>query len=196
MRSSAHPRLSGLSLPLDRGWCPRSVHDRCLGPVGAHVERDVTILRRRQPVRALVWAGRRVGLHIDRQRAVSIELQPFVLRADGVSPLMRAGTGIATVLFDDLAPTTAPRRHGKSSRPRYFVGRVDESQLDMSGFPRKPSASRQDYRVYRQKPCLTDLASSTVGGRWSWRAADGARPSAGSSSTTRADGSSRRRCQR
>src|SRR5215470_4971412 len=63
---------------------PRSIDDRGFRPVAADKERELTRLRRRQPIGALVICWR-VGLHVDRQRAVSIVPQRLGLGANRVA---------------------------------------------------------------------------------------------------------------
>ena len=64
---------------------PGTVNDGSFWPIGAHVEREVRILRRWQPIFTLARIAWFVSLHINRQRAVFGKLQILVFRADRMS---------------------------------------------------------------------------------------------------------------
>src|SRR5688572_12895166 len=55
------------------GRRPCALHDGGLWPIGPNVEGEIIALRRRKPIRAL-GIGWRIGLYIDRQRAVGVLL--------------------------------------------------------------------------------------------------------------------------
>src|SRR5712671_5537815 len=78
-----HHWTSQLSVhPLHRRRRPGAVEDVGLRPIGAHEQREIS-LRRWQPVGALrFW--RRIGLNIECQRTVWVELQRLVLCAERV----------------------------------------------------------------------------------------------------------------
>src|SRR3977135_2354027 len=73
---------------LHRRRRPGTFQDGGLGPIGAEIEREVAVLiglpGRRKPVCELV-IGRRIGLHIEGERAVGAVFQVLVLAADGVA---------------------------------------------------------------------------------------------------------------
>src|SRR5262245_65142665 len=94
LAASSQPTNAGGSLPFPlRLWCrlddfddgrlPRAVEDGLVGPIGAEPNREVP-LRRRQPVRFVLFARRRVP-EIDGQAAVGVVLQRLVLRPQRVA---------------------------------------------------------------------------------------------------------------
>src|SRR5689334_20560679 len=62
---------------------PRTVENAFLAPIGADIEREVPI-RRRKPVR-LLTAARRFRAGIQRQRTVGVALQVLVLGAERIA---------------------------------------------------------------------------------------------------------------
>src|SRR5262245_33155621 len=66
-------------------WRPRPVGDFYLRPVRAHVKREISVLRGWQPIAAL-RLGRRIALHINRERTVGIVFQRLVFRSRRIPP--------------------------------------------------------------------------------------------------------------
>src|SRR5262245_56142564 len=69
--------------PHHRRRLPRAVEDAFLAPVGADVEREVSV-RRREPVGFLL-AARRFRAGMERERTVGIALESLVLGAERVA---------------------------------------------------------------------------------------------------------------